>query len=67
MTPQALQNDLVQRSYNLEDVSLIVFDEAHRGVGNYAYTFIAELYEKQGTNTRGLGLTASPGHQAELQ
>ena len=65
MTPQALQNDLIQRSYNLEDVSLIVFDEAHRGVGNYAYTFIAELYEKQGINTRGLGLTASPGHQAE--
>jgi Fanconi anemia group M protein len=65
MTPQALQNDLVQRSYSLDDVSLIVFDEAHRGVGNYAYTFIAELYEKQGVNRRGLGLTASPGHQAE--
>ena len=65
MTPQALQNDLVQRSYDLKDVSLVVFDEAHRGVGNYAYTFIAELYEKQGTNIRGLGLTASPGHQAE--
>ncbi len=65
MTPQALQNDLVQRSYELQDVSLIVFDEAHRGVGNYAYTFIAELYEKQGINIRTLGLTASPGHQAE--
>ncbi|MFW9980836.1 MAG: DEAD/DEAH box helicase, partial [Candidatus Thorarchaeota archaeon] len=65
MTPQALQNDLVQRSYELQDVSLIVFDEAHRGVGNYAYTFIAELYEKQGINIRSLGLTASPGHQAE--
>ncbi|MFW9809316.1 MAG: ERCC4 domain-containing protein [Candidatus Thorarchaeota archaeon] len=65
MTPQALQNDLIQRSYELQDVSLIVFDEAHRGVGNYAYTFIAELYEKQGINARSLGLTASPGHQAE--
>ncbi|MHA3963045.1 MAG: ERCC4 domain-containing protein [Candidatus Thorarchaeota archaeon SMTZ1-45] len=65
MTPQALQNDLVQRSYSLEDVTLIVFDEAHRGVGNYAYTFVAELYEKQGINRRSLGLTASPGHQAE--
>ena len=65
MTPQALQNDLVQRSYDLKDVSLIVFDEAHRGVGNYAYTFIAELYEKQGANRISLGLTASPGHQAE--
>ncbi|TET10828.1 MAG: DEAD/DEAH box helicase [Candidatus Thorarchaeota archaeon] len=65
MTPQALQNDLVLRSYELQDVSLVIFDEAHRGVGNYAYTFIAELYEKQGKNVRLLGLTASPGHQAE--
>ncbi|MFW9909576.1 MAG: ERCC4 domain-containing protein [Candidatus Thorarchaeota archaeon] len=65
MTPQALQNDLVQRSYDLTNVSLIVYDEAHRGVGNYAYTFIAELYEKQGQNPLSLGLTASPGHQTE--
>ncbi|MFW9846739.1 MAG: helicase-related protein, partial [Candidatus Thorarchaeota archaeon] len=65
MTPQALQNDLVQRSYGLDDVSLIVYDEAHRGVGNYAYTFIAELYEKQGENQLSLGLTASPGHIAD--
>ena len=65
MTPQALQNDLIQSSYDLSEVSLIVFDEAHRGVGNYAYTFVAELYERQGKNVRSLGLTASPGHQAE--
>ncbi len=65
MTPQSLQNDLVQQSYSLNDVSLLVYDEAHRGVGNYAYTFIAELYEKQAQNPRSLGLTASPGHDAE--
>ncbi|MFX1272231.1 MAG: DEAD/DEAH box helicase [Promethearchaeota archaeon] len=65
MTPQALQNDLVQRSYGLQEVSLIVYDEAHRGVGNYAYTFVAELYEKQGTDQLSLGLTASPGHKAD--
>jgi ERCC4-related helicase len=65
MTPQALQNDLIQRSCDLSEVSLVVFDEAHRGVGNYAYTFIAELYEKQGKNRLSLGLTASPGHQAD--
>jgi ERCC4-related helicase len=65
MTPQALQNDLIQRNYNLSNVSLIVYDEAHRGVGNYAYTFIAELYEKQSKNPLSLGLTASPGHQVE--
>ena len=65
MTPQALQNDLVQRSYGLQEVSLIVYDEAHRGVGNYAYTFVAEIYEKQGTDQLSLGLTASPGHKAD--
>ncbi|TFF92506.1 DEAD/DEAH box helicase [Candidatus Thorarchaeota archaeon] len=65
MTPQALQNDLVQRSYDLEDVSLIVYDEAHRGVGNYAYTFVAELYEMQAKDRLSLGLTASPGHKKE--
>jgi Fanconi anemia group M protein len=65
MTPQALQNDLIQSSYDLSEVSLIVFDEAHRGVGNYAYTFVAELYERQSKAARSLGLTASPGHQAE--
>jgi Fanconi anemia group M protein len=65
MTPQSLQNDLIQNSYDLSEVSLIVFDEAHRGVGNYAYTFVAELYERHGKDTRSLGITASPGHQAE--
>jgi ERCC4-related helicase len=65
MTPQTLQNDLVQRSYDLSEVSLIIYDEAHRGVGNYAYTFIAELYEKQGKWRLSLGLTASPGHISE--
>ncbi len=65
MTPQALQNDLVQGSYDLADVCLIVYDEAHRGVGNYAYTFIAGMYEKQGIHRRSLGLTASPGSDSE--
>jgi Fanconi anemia group M protein len=65
MTPQALQNDLIQSSYDLSEISLIVYDEAHRGVGNYAYTFIAELYERQGNDQCSLGLTASPGHESE--
>ncbi len=65
MTPQALQNDLVLGRYDLSDVSLVVYDEAHRGVGNYAYTFIAELYERQAEHPLSLGLTASPGHEAE--
>jgi Fanconi anemia group M protein len=65
MTPQALQNDLIQRSYDLSDVSLIVYDEAHRGVGDYAYTFVAEIFEKQAKNPLSIGLTASPGHKVD--
>lgn len=65
MTPQSLQNDLIQNRYDLKEVSLMVYDEAHRGVGNYAYTFIAEMYERQGVHQLSLGLTASPGHKSE--
>ncbi|NWF96415.1 MAG: DEAD/DEAH box helicase [Candidatus Thorarchaeota archaeon] len=65
MTPQALQNDLIQRNYDLGEVSLIVYDEAHRGVGNYAYTFIAEMYEKQRDQRLSLGITASPGQDTD--
>ncbi len=66
MTPQALQNDLIQMRYDLSDVALIVYDEAHRGMGDYAYTFVAEMYEKQGKHQLSLGLTASPGHDPEI-
>ncbi len=65
MTPQAVQNDLIQMRYELSDVVLIVYDEAHRGMGDYAYTFIAEMYERQGKHQLSLGLTASPGHDTE--
>ncbi len=65
MTPQSLQNDIIQGSYDLSGVALIVYDEAHRGVGDYAYTFIAEMYEKQREQPLSLGLTASPGHESE--
>lgn len=61
MTPQILENDLIAGRVNLEDIALIVFDEAHRAVGNYAYVFIAERYMKQAKNPLILGLTASPG------
>ncbi|MHA1917768.1 MAG: DEAD/DEAH box helicase [Candidatus Ranarchaeia archaeon] len=61
MTPQVLQNDLITSRYSLEDVSLIIFDEAHRAIGDYAYTFISEKYQEETHNRLVLGLTASPG------
>ncbi len=65
MTPQVLQNDLLAGRYTLEDVSLLVFDEAHRAVGEYAYVFIASQYLKYAQSPLILALTASPGSEIE--
>ncbi len=64
-TPQVLQNDIIAGSYTLEDVVLLVFDEAHRAVGDYAYVFIAKKYMEQAKNKLILALTASPGSSEE--
>jgi len=61
MTPQTLQNDLVAGRVKLENVSILVIDEAHRAVGDYAYVFIANEYLKRSRNPLILALTASPG------
>jgi Fanconi anemia group M protein len=63
-TPQAFMNDLISSRVNISDVVLLVFDEAHRATGDYAYTFIAERYLEE-PNTLILGLTASPGSSKE--
>ena len=46
------------------DVGLIIIDEAHRAVGDYAYVYIAEQYRKKAKNERILALTASPGSES---
>ncbi|MBW2973248.1 DEAD/DEAH box helicase [Candidatus Woesearchaeota archaeon] len=64
-TPQGLENDVISRKIDLADVSLIVFDEAHRAVGDYAYVFIAKQYNKLAKFPKILALTASPGTDVE--
>lgn len=64
-TPQVIENDLLSRRIDLSDISLIIFDEAHRGVGNYAYVYIAERYAREAGDPLALGITASPGSQSE--
>ncbi len=64
-TPQVIENDLLSRRIDLKDVGLIIFDEAHRAVGNYAYVYIAERYGREASNPLVLGITASPGSQSE--
>ncbi len=64
-TPQVVENDIIAGRVSLEDVVLVVFDEAHRAVGNYAYVFIAREYLKTAKNPLILGMTASPGSDPE--
>ncbi|MHA1914975.1 MAG: DEAD/DEAH box helicase [Promethearchaeota archaeon] len=65
MTPQVLQNDIISGLYSIKDVSLIIFDECHRAVGDYAYCFIAKKYIENASSPQILGLTASPGSTQE--
>jgi len=60
-TPQTLRNDLVNRKYALDTTTLVIFDEAHHGIGDYPYTTIADEYIDQNPDGIILGLTASPG------
>ena len=64
-TPEVVRNDLIEGRLSLSDFSLLVFDEAHRAVKDYAYTFIAMQYIKQSSHPLLLGLTASPGAEKE--
>jgi ERCC4-related helicase len=58
-TPQVVANDLKNERFSLKNVSLIVFDEAHKAVGNYSYVAVANEYKEYGGLV--LGMTASPG------
>jgi ERCC4-related helicase len=63
-TPELVEHDLRAGRYSLNDVGLIVFDEAHHAVGKYAYVAVAERFRKdRRPDARLLGLTASPGGQ----
>jgi ERCC4-related helicase len=59
-TPQVVANDLAQGLFPLASFSLLVFDEAHRAVGDYPYVAIGQA-NRDGPNVRVLAMTASPG------
>ncbi|MBS1266116.1 MAG: 3'-flap repair endonuclease Xpf [Candidatus Woesearchaeota archaeon] len=64
-TPQAMENDIICSRVNLENVSLIGFDEAHKAVGDYAYVWVAKQYHKLSKFPKIIGMTASPGSDLE--
>jgi len=62
-TPQTIENDLDIR-LPLNEYGLVIFDEVHRTVGDYAYVRIIEKYRSV-ADAQVLGLTASPGRDFE--
>jgi len=60
-TPEVIRNDLNESRLNLKDFGLIVFDEAHRAIKDYAYTLISKKYMEQSSNPLIVAMTASPG------
>ena len=64
-TPQVVSNDIETGDLNAKDVVCLVVDEAHRAVGNYAYTQIVTKLKERGAVFRILALTATPGKELE--
>ncbi|HET7390649.1 MAG TPA: helicase-related protein [Nitrososphaeraceae archaeon] len=62
-TPEVVKNDLAENRLSLSQFSLLVFDEAHRAVKDYAYTSIARYYFQQSSHPVILAMTASPGSE----
>ena len=64
-TPEVVKNDIAESRLSLDEFSLLVFDEAHRAVKDYAYTSIARYYVQQSLHPVILAMTASPGSEKE--
>ena len=63
-TPQVVANDLTEGNFPLESFSLLIFDEAHRAVGDYPYVELGRR-NRSGPRARVLAMTASPGGTLE--
>lgn len=65
MTPQTLLNDLSHGYADPKSIALLVVDEAHRAVGEYAYAKATKLIRRFSKSFRVLALTATPGSKIE--
>lgn len=64
-TPQIVWNDIESGSLSLKNFSLVIFDECHRSVREYAYTKVAKHYIENSEYPIILALTASMTHDRE--
>ncbi|KAF5025040.1 hypothetical protein F66182_2908 [Fusarium sp. NRRL 66182] len=65
MTPQTLLNDISHGYADPKSIALLVIDEAHRAVGEYAYAKVTKLIRRFSKSFRVLALTATPGSKVE--
>ena len=56
-TPEIARNDFVRGIVTPDQFTLVIFDEVHRTVGDYAYSGIAQRFED--SNVRIVGMTAT--------
>ena len=56
-TPEITKNDLDRQIVSPDQFNLVIFDEVHRTVGDYAYSGIAERFES--APVRIIGMTAT--------
>lgn len=61
-TPQVVESDLKAHILDPALIKLVIFDEAHKSIGNYAYTFLSNIFSKY---SHIIGFTASPSSKAE--
>ncbi|CCK70610.1 3'-5' DNA helicase KNAG_0E03530 [Huiozyma naganishii CBS 8797] len=64
-TPQVVENDLKRGVLDPKEIICIVIDEAHRGIGSYAYANVVQFIDRFNTSYRVLALTATPGATLE--
>jgi ERCC4-related helicase len=56
-TPEITKNDLDRQIVSQDQFNLVIFDEAHRTIGDYAYSGIAERFAS--SSVRIMGMTAT--------
>lgn len=66
LTPQVISNDILRGNVDVSMIKLVVIDEAHKALGEYAFCKVIESINETNKNFRVLALTATPGSDAKV-
>lgn len=67
-TPQVAEADVERGHLSVNELTLVIFDEAHRAVGNYPYCTLGALLVRSPRSPRVIGMTASlPNEEAKVK